>query len=172
MRKITDLKENECIEIRSKKNLKKLSSMTGYPFKPTHYNPTYMQKVGSNGWSYGVNPDKETIILPTSEFLPKKNKVKKRLKALESKVDTLIAKECVVKQCEQVKEQPKEIDWSVSGQILKSQSGSYIITTGNHSKYLFSGTMLTTGEYSGKWVKSLMSVYKGKLELKNTLCNE
>lgn len=112
MRKIEDLKENECIEIRTKKEArlisKKLrkrgiigclskSKATEESILP--YHPNYLHFVDKL-FSNSDSPLEK--IYRASDFM-KKNSLKYRIKSLEVKVDTLVAKECVVTEPDVVK---------------------------------------------------------------------
>lgn len=82
MRKITDLKPNECIHIRTEKEAKKIKKLTGLELlKKGKYVVT---SKGKFWWSSDIPPEKE--ILPASDFIKKSN-TKKRLEKLEKTVE-------------------------------------------------------------------------------------
>lgn len=55
-----------------------------------------------------------------------------------------------------VLDQPKEIDFSVAGQLVQDRFGNLVLTTGSHSHNEFSGTILagTDTDHSHGWIKS------------------
>lgn len=104
MRDIKTLQPNECIEVHKKKDLIALLKLTAYPFEPEHRKPTYMRKKGSDGWEFSNKPNVLCkVILPASDFLPKRKSLRKEVKALKADLADLrqlVAKGCDVVQTE------------------------------------------------------------------------
>lgn len=64
----------------------------------------------------------------------------------------------------------EEIDFSKAGQILVDISMNptrYVLSSGENTAYLFSGTELSTGFFCIAWAKDDFQIFKGKLEIEN-----
>lgn len=187
MRKIEDLKENECIRVINKKEAHKILDIINMcnKYKDGEFIKDCINKMSfknRNGYisiteknhvCITVMPTEPyEIIYPASDFLPNKKSLKKRIKSLEAKVDTMLAKDCVVSEAEQV----KEIDWSKSGQLVSSEK-QIVMTTGKHTDMCFTGIKIANinegnsvkvGDYDDYYVKCMFKIHNAPI----TLCNE
>lgn len=154
MRKIESLQPNECIHIRNEKEAKRISKMLGlrclaggYVFEQGHVWVAELKHRNNQ-------PQK---ILPASDFLPKK---KSKYKRLKRRVE------------EALKEQPKEIDFSVPGQLVEDSNKNVFCSTGviNEKQLLVSPIKNNKITYKSEWVEiSNLNLYTGEITLSNNL---
>lgn len=152
-RKLSDLKENECIKVNTLKEAKYFIKKLRWNKKltPKELVGYYLANEGNNNivWVYSAL----SCELPSSDFMkPKKSKLKKvwqetarmdgriaDLEADKTKPDLVEGLEC---ESEIIKE--KEIDWSVSGQLVEYKTGAIWMTTGNHTEKDFEGILIVS----------------------------
>jgi hypothetical protein len=64
------------------------------------------------------------------------------------------------------KNEKKEIDWSIKGQLLISEKGDrVIISNGNSDKDSFEGTQISNGEFHDEWLKSYFTLFNGTITI-------
>lgn len=178
MKRIEDLGENECVSLPTRKKALKFLNFIGKPELINEWhNAEYYYHPKENYFSHTYPLDGRIYIL--KEFLPKKQSLKKRLSIVESEVRRLndlywnnaevsISKETIRELTEPA---PKEIDWSIAGQIVEREHKGFnqvLETTGLHSGFVFSGVVKERYEnsrfkhevgYCGNdWLKSLFKL--------------
>lgn len=166
-RRIEDLAIGEYIYCETKKQAKKL-------FTPLGFDTVHAEKcwIGRNmvGFFWQTEEINSGTECHASDFLSKKSK-----KASKKWVRKEIAKTLKVTDAENVVgelEQPKEIDWSVPGQLVSCNNSTLIVmTSGNHKSTSFEGTVLfdsdnfqqyKVGVNSNDWSKSKFKPYTGE----------
>lgn len=184
MKRIEDLKENECIEIRNKKEAKAVQKLCDVNFVlidgikyPFYYFPT-------NKHGYDIEMVKKTdncVYYKASEFISKKKSLKKRVKELEKQMKELKGNDfkIVASKSESKydilthpdlnnyidKQKPNpnnDVDWDKRGQLLISNDNVLVINTGVHSDYNFEATVLSSVQGRGSCIrfsKDLFELY-------------
>lgn len=189
MKKLKDLKENECIKVNTLKEAKYLAKKIRFGISQKKVKPkvilNYEYVMLENGIFYHTAGGQTQ--LPASDFIKQNKSTKKIIKELTKRVDALekivvpdlltasvvqaVHNADVVMKASQP-EQEEEIDWSVAGQIVK---GTYTtaITTGQHENSHFQGFVIKTTDGSkvnhlcSTLLKEYFSLVKGEIILKN-----
>lgn len=165
MKKIQDLKPNEAVEIRTIKQVRKLLGWTNINL----HLPVYIRYDRGIKYVTSIETPSTTVIYPALDFLPKKKIWKKEafreIARLDSEVNELrhmLAKDMPVtvgeivsinepvrleeKLIPETDKQPKEIDWSVPGQLVVNEKGYVWLTTGEHDENNFKGVYIKHGK--------------------------
>lgn len=159
-RKLSDLKENECIKVNTLKEAKYFCCKGNWIIdrpNPKEIKGEFIVFVEPNiiAWNRidGLSKKELRNILPASDFIkPKKSKLKKvwqeiarldkevhDLKNADNKPDLFLGLGC---EAEIIQE--KEIDWGVSGQLVEYKTGAIWMTTGNHTEKEFEGILIVS----------------------------
>jgi hypothetical protein len=186
MKKLKDLKENECIKINTLKEAKYLAKKLRFGINKEKVSDEFIithEFIMIENGSFYCGGGRE-IQLPASDFIKPKKSTKRIIKELTKRVDALekivvpdiltasmvqaVHNADVVMKASQP-EQEEEIDWGKEGLLyFCRETQNLVMSTGVSDYDSFEGICIegNTGKYEKHWLKEMFSLVKGKVLLK------